>query len=57
MNKLGALIVRMRGGAKHSLHMRTPEIHQTSLEINVLENEPRHVKRLAEASKVTSDDI
>ena len=48
---------RGRGSAKHSPHMRTPEIHQKSSGIYVLENEPGDVGRLAEASGITKDDI
>ena len=40
--QLGALILRMRGGAKHSPHLRTPEIQQKSSNINDFENEPGH---------------
>ena len=47
----------MRGGVKHSPHMRTPEIHQKSSKINDLENEPGHVWRLPKVSGVTRDDI
>ena len=43
---LGALILRMRGGAKHSPHMRTRETHEKSCKINDLENEPGHAWRL-----------
>ena len=55
--KFGALILRMRGGAKHSPHMRTTEIHQKSSEINDLENEPSHEWRLHKVSRVTRDEI
>ena len=40
-----------------SPHLRTPEIHQKSSEINDLENEPGHVWLLPEVSGVTRDDI
>ena len=55
--ELGALILRMRGGTKHSPHLRTPEIHQKSSEIDDLENEPGHVWRLPRVSGVTGDDV
>ena len=34
--KLGALILRMRGGAEHSTHMRTPEIYKKSSKSMIL---------------------
>ena len=42
---------------KKLTHMRTPEIIQKSSNINVVQNEPGHVGRLAKASRVTRDDI
>ena len=48
-----------RGEALSSrgLHMRTPDIHQKSSKNNDLENEPEHIWRLPNASRVTRDDI
>ena len=53
---LGAVILRMRGGTKHSPHLTIPEIDQKSSRINDLENEPGHVWRLIGVSGVTRDD-
>ena len=58
--KLGALILLMRGGAKHSPPgdlTRTPEIHQKSSKINDLDNEPGHAWRLPTVSRATRDNI
>ena len=57
LTQLGALILRMRGGAKHSPHMRTRQIHLKTTKINDLENEPRHVWRLPKVSGITKDEI
>ena len=44
-------------GAKHSPHVRTPEIHQKSSKIDDFENEPGHVWRLPRVSRVTRNQI
>ena len=48
-SKLGALLLQRRGGAKHSPHMRSPEINKKLSKFNDLENEPGHVWRLLKA--------
>ena len=55
IGQFGALILRMRGSAKHSPHVRTPEIHQKSSEINDLENELGQVRRLYKVLGVIGD--
>ena len=54
---LGTLLLQMRGGATHTLHMRIREIQQESLAIHDLENEPGHVWTRSGVSGVTRNDI
>ena len=48
---------RVRSGTKHSPHMRTNKNHLEIIKINDLENEPRHVGRLANASNIIRDNV
>ena len=55
--RLGALIMRMRGGVKHSPPREHRKSTRKTSEINDLENEPGHVWRLLKVLRVTKDDI
>ena len=54
---LGHSLVQRERDCEALSFQRTPRIIQTSSEINVLENEPGHVWRLAEALEITRDGI